>query len=425
MPEETDDTPSRRAVLAGIATAAGAATSGCTTLPSFGQQVRFGSVETPATDRPRYRDWLPHFELPDGARADDDIVRAHVEYLEPGNRGRELLGTPVGGQSVKPAMDHVGIEFESIDWAVEYRRSVVARTTVDVPTVERALDPTGYEPYGSYEGYRLYERDDLNRVIAVGEESLVFSGYVSEPTEYVTRYIDAGAGRTTRRHEAQDGFGSITDEVGAPSWTRIRAGTFNVGGSTARLRARSVEFDDERVYAGRQFLFEAGADVTESEIRAQISQYPEALEATRVDVQVDGPLVTVVGQLPPESYRTVSTVELYDQPIITWGLDWSEGDTTATLTHEAGDTVDASVFTVGLQPLSSRTDSEGDPSPRPSRPTDEQFADHYDRIEPGDSLSIDVGGLDRWRLFVHGDPPVEQHTWLELAYLPPSMLDEP
>ncbi|MBX0286406.1 hypothetical protein EGH22_08710 [Halomicroarcula sp. F28] len=420
MPDERDDPPdsSRRRLLAGLATAGGAALAGCTTLPAFGQQVRFGSVDEPETGQPSYRDWIPTQD-----RSDElDGFRTSVEYLEPGSRGSELLGTPYGGTGVKPGMDHVGVDLSAFEWAVEARGSVVAKGAVETETIETALDGTGYDQYDSYEEYTIYERDDLQRVLAHGDDYVLFSGYIDEPMQFIEPMIDAGAGRQTRLHEAQSQFERFTDSVGAPPWAHITPGFFTVDGSEAVMEARTVDFGDSTVYPGRAFLFEEDADVSDQGIRDRISEYPEALEANRVEVAVDGTVATAVAKMPPDTFRSLDNVALYDQPIITWGLGWDPGDSTAVLSHEAGDSVDAELFTVYLRDLT-ETASDGTPRPQGPDPADDQFSESHERIGPGDSLLVDVSDLSKWQLSVRGEPTDGDYSWSEFAYIPPSLVD--
>lgn len=421
MPDNGDEQPSssRRRLLSGLATACGAAVAGCTTLPAFGQQVRFGSVDRPETGPPDYRDWIPTRDRSDQF----DGFRTSVEYLEPGTRGRDLLGTPYGGTGVKPGMDHVGVDLSGFEWAAEARGSVVAKGTVETETVETALDGTGYDRYGSYGGYTVYERDDLQRVLAHGDEYVLFSGYIDEPMQFIEPIIDAGSGRQTRLHEAESRFEALTDSVRAPPWVRVRPGSVTVDGSEAVMEARSVDFGDSTVYPGRAFVFEESADVSEQDVRDSISEYPEALEANRVEVTVDGPVATAVAKLPPETFRELDNVALYDQPIITWGLAWEPGDSTAVLTHEAGDPVDAETLRVYLKDIAG-TANDGTDGPQPPDPADEQFSDSHDRIEPGDSLTLDVADLEKWQLRVSGEPTGTAYRWNELSYLPPSFVDQ-
>jgi len=420
MTEDTGDQPcgTRRQLLAGLAVSS-TSIAGCTTLPSFGQGVRFGSVDQPETGSPHYRDWI----LTQDRGDQFDRVRTSLEYLEPDNRGADLLGTPYGGQGVKPGMDDIGVALSAFEWAVESRGSVVAKGSVNTDTVKAALEETGYQQYDNYEGYRIYERDDLQRVIAHGDNYVLFSGYIDEPLQFVGPRIDAESGRQTRLHEAESQFERMTDSVGAPPWTRIRPGTFTVDGSTAVLEARSVGFGGSIIYTTRSFLFEDGASVSEQSIRDRISEYPEALEADRAEVTVDGNIATVVAKMPPDTFRDMDSIGLYDQPIITWGLAWEPGDSTALLTHEAGDSVDADLFTVYLQDVSAGA-NDGTDGPREPEPADAQFSDSYGRIGPGNSLSVDVSSQERWQILVRGEPASRNYVWTELVYFPPSLLDQ-
>ncbi|MBX0302105.1 hypothetical protein [Haloarcula salinisoli] len=423
MADETDDRPgsTRRRFLAGLAAGGVASVGGCTTLPAFGQQVRFGSVEEPETGPPRYRDWIP--EPDESARPGDlDGVRTSMEYVVPGSRGEDLLGTPYGGKGVKPGMDYVGVGLSAFEWAVEARGSVVAKGSVATDTVQAALEGTGYEQYDSYEGYTVYERGDLQQVVAHGDDYVLFSGYFDEPMQFVGPMIDAGEGRHTRFHEAEPQFERMTDSVRAPPWTHIRPGTFTVDGSRALLEARSVDFGESTVYPSRSFLFADDADVSKQDIRARISEYPEALEANRVELTVDDNLATAVATMPPDTFRNMDSIALYDQPIITWGLEWDPGDEAAVLTHEAGDSVDAETFRVYLKDISA-ADEDGTDGPRPPDPADDQFSDSFDRLGPGDSLSVDVSDIETWQISVRGEPAGTEYTWGEFGYFPPSLRD--
>lgn len=313
----------RRQFLGAIGASGLVASAGClTTLPAFGQRVRFGEVSEPAFGPPQYQTWIPALRDDVVDQVDDVASVTSVEYVEPGNMGAELLGAPYGGDRVKRMMEYVGIEFEAFDWVVTAQGDTVASASVDRDAVEATLARTGYERDGTYQGYDLYRRTDTRRVLGIAEDRVLFNGYIEEPYRYLKRVIDAGAGRTARRYETDDDFAQMTAAVAARPVTLITGGRFEIDGTEAVLQAETLSTDGSSVYPGRLFLFPVGHDVSRGDIEQHIEQFPEALDATRVSVSVDGRIVSGIAEMTPETFLQLEDV--YERPLITWGVEFAE-----------------------------------------------------------------------------------------------------
>lgn len=402
--EPRDTGTSRRALLAGLGTAGGVAISGClTTLPSFGQRVRFGDVAAPSPKEPTYREWIP---------AEIDAYRTfggpRFEYQVPGSRGETAIGAPYNDRWNKDIMDYVGIDYRSFESLITVGRVVVGRADFDRGRVDETLVRTQYEPTGAYEGFDLYRRtppgtaDDAGgrrgRTVAVGTDRILFARAGPEAIEEL---LDTGMGRRRRRHEADDAFGRMLEELGAHPVTLSSGGGPTMGGESADSSGQGVAFDDTDAYVTWVFAFPDRTDISRTDAEEWVAETPNALDATRVDLRIDGRVVSVVAKFDHGTFADLFG-PLFEYPYITWGIDHDDADETLSFVHEAGDTVDASLFSL--------VDRRG------SKTETVRTLDSRETLGPGDTVSVDISDTGEWSFSLRGRIPDDGDEWTEVGF---------
>lgn len=277
-------------------------------------------------------------------------------------------------------LDYLGIGYGTYDRALWYGDQVVVLATFDLESVAETLVDGGFERAGSTDRYHLFSRPDRDRAVAVGS-GFVINSWASEPRRNVDAILDARAGDVDRFHEVDEDFARLSENAGDRLWT------WRVGPSSANDDFEGVVTDhgvsstaDDRVYLVSEYLFADGTTPSKAAIKRVLEGGRRAPSAQMTDIDVDGRAVTIEYHDPDEEYRVEGDDPLSGlPPHATWGFDHDPGGETVTIRHEAGDEFGAETVTV---------DISGDPA-------DEQFADRFDRVGPGDELDVAVE-LDRW-----------------------------
>jgi len=210
--------------------------------------VRYGAVEAPDPDPPTYRDWLPAPSvLPDGG----DSYQPWVHVPPPAD-APSWARTSIGRSLVAYQTDYVGLDVDDAAFALTYGDATVLRGPVDRETVREVIPDTPYEPAGTEAGYDVYARPDVERVVAVGPDAVVFGNGPTEFREYVRATVDAGRGDVARYYERDADLAALTDSAGTRRWawlwpagvgtssTRTTSGRTPSGGrppSTTTIRA--------------------------------------------------------------------------------------------------------------------------------------------------------------------------------------------
>ena len=347
MRQRTDDGGggrSRRQVLRRtgglLAAGAAAASAGCTNLlPPASRAIRYGDVDVPdrGDANPVYRRWFPaKSELPPLDAPDDDDPYGNWTYATPGDLGAARLGRPfdIGRNVAQASMDYVGYPLAAYDRLVSVGAlGTVAEASVDRGTVERALAETNYERVDGYREYDVYDRTDVDRLVAVSEDALVHASGEHRRAK-AQRLADAGAGRVDRRHEVDETFAAYTDRVGARPTVLSEFGI--VSGDL--VSGLWFTFDDDSAYFVYDHVFADGETPSPGEVKRQISGITRGERASRVDVTVDDPFVRVALQLDERAYMDGDDADDYRSlPFVTWGVD--EGSGTITVSHDAGEPV--------------------------------------------------------------------------------------
>jgi hypothetical protein len=377
-PPSTDGR-TRREVLresAGLA-AAGLTTlgAGCASaLPPLGSEQRFGRVDAPPADPPRYRRWLP---APAEVGADD----SHYAFLFRRPTGFDYpapvrFTTP--RKRLLADLDHFGIGYQNYDALVATAFGTVVEADVRGDAVADALAESGYRADGTYEGYDRFTRSDVPRRALVTDGAVVWASQRVHDRPNVEAFVDAHDGRIDRYHEANAGFERLSDVVGESRMVEF------VPPTTDRTwtKCEGFRFDGTTAYHLMTFLYPEGEVPPEAELRRRSKRGTVLTrEVENADFGVDGRLVTVAGRVPPNAGVAPSEIEPPYPPQVTWGVD--RGDGTVTVRHEAGAAVatDVLAFEFGVDAAPDQlTLAETRPLP-----TD------VDEFGPGDSATIDVG----------------------------------
>jgi hypothetical protein len=322
-----------------LAAGTAGASAGCTNLlPPASRTIRYGDVDVPdrGNANPVYRRWFPaKSELPPLDAPGDDPY-GNWTYATPGDLGAARLGRPfdIGRNVAQASMDYVGFPLAAYDRLVSVGAlGTVAEGSVDRDVVERTLAETDYERVEGYRKYDVYDRTDVDRLLAVSRDAVVHAG--GERRRAKARALaDAEAGRIARRHEVDATFAAYTDRVGAPPTVLSEFGL--VSGDLAS--GLSFTFDDDSAYFVHDHVFAAGETPTPSEVERQISGISRGERASRVDVTVDDPFVRVALQLDERAYMGGDDGDDYRTlPFVTWGVD--DGPDAVTVTHDAGEPV--------------------------------------------------------------------------------------
>jgi hypothetical protein len=370
---------SRRQVLrrtgAALAAATGGATAGCTNLlPPATRAIRYGDVDVPRCGdaTPDYRRWFPAAsELP--PLDNDDDPYGNWTYATPGDLGATELGRPfdIARNVAQASMDYVGYPLAAYDDVVSVGAlGTVAEASLDRAAVARTLAETTYERVDEYREYDVYDRTDVDRLVAVSEGAVVHAGGEQRRAK-AEALVDAGAGRVARRHEVDETFATYTDRVGAPPTVLSAFGL--VSGDLAS--AMWFTFDDASAYFVHDHVFESGETPSAGEVKRQISGISRGERASRVDVTVDDPFVRVALQLDERAYMDGDDGDDYRSlPFVTWGVD--DGPDAITVRHDAGEPVP--VDRAEFNPTEALVDPPASGS----------------TLEPGDALAFARSDLD-------------------------------
>lgn len=347
MRQRTDDPGrgySRRTLLrrsgASLAAATAGATAGCTNLlPPATREIRYGDVDVPRRGdaTPDYRRWFPaEAELPPLADAHEDDPYGNWTYATPGDLGATELGRPfdIARNVAQASMDYVGYPLAAYDHVVNVGPvGTVAVASVDRAAVARTLAETNYERVDGYREYDVYDRTDVDRLVAASDDAIVHaSGDRRRAKAQVL--ADAAAGRVDRRHAVDDAFAAYTDRVGAPP--SVLNGFGLVSGDVAS--GLWFTFDDASAYFVHDHVFAPGETPSRGEVKRQIRGIARGQRASRVDVTVDDPFVRVALQLDERAYMDGDDGDDYRQlPFVTWGVD--DGPDAVTVRHDAGEPV--------------------------------------------------------------------------------------
>jgi hypothetical protein len=333
-----DATPTRRALLrrgaGAVAAGFATATAGCTSaLPPLGSAQRFGRIDVPDADPPRYRRWLPAPSAVDGGdaegyaylfrRPDARDYPAPVRFTTPRKR---LLSH----------LDHFGVGYANYDRLLHTPFGTVLAGAFDAAAVGETLAASGYAATGSDGDYDRFARDDVPRRAAVGDGVVVWSSERVHDHPRIEALLDARVGRVDRYHDADAGVERITTAVGESRMVEY------VPPDDERYwqKCEGFRFDGDTAYHVMTFLYPEGRTPPESELRDRaVDGTVLTREVENSDFRIDGRLVVVEGRIP-----SGEGIDPAYPPQVTWGYAADADDSTVTLRHEAGDSVPASAL---------------------------------------------------------------------------------
>lgn len=359
--------------------------------------VDFGPVDPPGRGPPAFRRWLPapaEFPGQDDRSSDGDDAGYRVWNLD--LDGIRDLGDAVPRgirDSVRffraRGLDHFGIG--------TYRRVIrmvgvgvgtatVVEASLDRSAVTKTLLETGYDDAGGHRGYRLFDRGDDPRGVALGEGDLVFANVDPDdgpPTDVVRSVLDARAGAIPRYHEASDWFDRLSRVAGGDPLGYLHgARTWSTPDDLGDVRGNgeALAFDADTTYRRSVYAFDGAGDADRR--RQALRRYAARSgmgEARAVEVTLDGATAEVVAAYPDEHYddRPGDDGTAVTYPQITWGFDHERRpeEVAVTITHEAGTEVPASTLTI-----EANVDA----------PLPTGFSEEDDAVGPGDSVSFSI-----------------------------------
>lgn len=392
-----DPESTRRGLLkAGAATLAAVAstsTAGCfATLPPLGGKVDFGSVDPPSIGDPSYRKWIPHPSEFAGASGDALPAVVHPAAFASHVYGHRYQ-RHVGGR-LKAQVGYFGLGWEHYDAVVDYGLDPLDPTyalvgSVDVETVAGTLTDCGYERTDSYRGYQVYELPDVAWTAALDDRSVLWSSG-DHARDHLETVVDARAGDVDRYHERDEDFRTLSNAAGASSYADFTVERYTLDVTEeSQAAAKTFRFDDEnvvdRVFFVDHYLYPEGEVPSADEVRRAYRDEYQSRSAKKVEVTTDGRLVTVELELSDEgfqSYFPELETDTTAWPQVSWGIDHDRDAQEVTVTHEAGEPVDATNLRLEL----------GEKAVGEVR--DAQFADRYDAVTVGDGVTVDVSDAE-------------------------------
>jgi hypothetical protein len=348
----------RRRVLetaaASIAAGMLGANAGClATLPPLGQRVKFGRVDAPEGADPTYTRWIPDA----GALGEDTRLSASTDvmYTTPA----QLRGTLLGRKGTFPArflksrVDYFGHGFDAYDVALGYGPVVALAGEVDRGLAGRTATDSGYARAGTYEGYDVYEREDVPRVAFVGDDVVAWARATAGSTARadVRAVLDARDGRIRRRGERDEAFATTVDETGTHPYTWVyETGPGAIGSAfpAATHVGVGTTTDGDGVYFVLTFRFDDGEVPSLGDAREALESNDRALSSEATDVSIGESIVRADVRMPVGEYEQQISAGVSEWPQVSWGA--SRDETAIRIRHEAGDPVGADWLTASLSP---------------------------------------------------------------------------
>lgn len=394
----------RRGVLrrtaAGIGIGALGASAGClATLPPLGQRVSYGRVDAPAGDEATYATWVPDADaLDDDTRLTESM---DVMYATPA----ALQGTVLGRKGTFPAtylksrVDYFGHGYDASDAALGYGPVVALAGEVDRDLAGRTATDSGYARTTTYEGYDVYEREDVPRAAFVGDDVVAWAQATTGSTARadVRAVLDARDGRIGRRYERDEAFATTVDETGAHPHTWVyETGSGAIEGTfpAATHVGLGTTTDGDGVYFVLTFRFDDGDVPSLGDAREALESNDRALSSDATDVSVGDAVVRAEIHMPVGEFEQQVEAGVSEWPQVTWGA--SRDENAVRVRHEAGDPVGADWLTTSLSPSAE------------SPPTLFESG----TVGPGDVATVDRTELpaDARKLHLTASPPESQNS---------------
>jgi len=330
----------RRRFLTGSAalvTSLSLSTAGClSSLPPLGDDQRYGRLGVPPADTPSYRTWLPA-----PSAVDLDGGQYHFVTMASTAPRPDAPEKFVAGRArLKASLDYFGIGFENYDRLVSGAFGTAIEATFDREHVHRTIESSGYERTNTYRGFTRFDRSDIPRRVAVGENAVVWTSAYHHETPNLEALVDTATGNRPQYHETDEAFETLTTAAGGNPYLGVNTAVHDPTGRPVMM-ADAIRFDTESAYQVVQYYYRdpdrvPSRDALERALTAEDYRFVDDAEA--FDVGVDGRLATVETQTPLTSAQTVPTE--YQLPQVTWGVE-TDDSRRVTFRHEAGEAVPA------------------------------------------------------------------------------------
>lgn len=394
--------PTRRRLLAGtgatVAMALSSVTAGCLSsgLPPLGEGQRYGRLGTPPADDPAYRRWLPA-----PSTVDPPVEAYHYALHRPGVFPPGAPEQYVARRAhARAATDYVGVGFDEYDRYVDTNFGTVVEASFDPAGVVETVTGSGYDRAGEAHGFAVFERSDVPRHVAVGDDAVVLTSAYRHDRPDLTALVEARAGERARYHEESAAFDRLTAAAGGNPHLGVNTRVHDPTGRPATV-ADATRFDDDYAYQVVHYGYESGGAPAQSTLESALRDHDYRFvdRAEAFDVSVGDGLAAVETRVPLRPDRTPDP--RYDLPQVTWGVD--RDGSALRFRHEAGDPVPAerlfydvdtpgSPGEVTKRPLWGSTDAVG-----PGATATVDLRDHPDASEV--TLVHSTGGVDFHVLF--------------------------
>ncbi|WP_256301475.1 hypothetical protein [Haloarchaeobius salinus] len=403
--------PSRRRLLAATgAAAASFSIAGCSSNSGDGDSTPTGTTapttDGNATDEPttgngdttgtgeavdvdQLRRWVPasdafEFEIPATVLYDADF-EAIGERTDDFYQGTydQIAQTLMGPNlaSIVPAEDRVRTV------QVASAATVLLQTSMGADELGSALTEAGLSESGPEGDATLYEgtlNGSQTTTAVVG--SVVVQAFGENASGTVSAVLDARSGEVARALDEDEAVAAIVDGIGdsdllvaSGRGDDTPAGDPSLDGATALGYGWEFGADDSDLT-----LAVAYADGESGDPAAVASYFGEQSgfgDYDGIEGSAEGDLVLVTGTIATDEFDLLSPgtpgeSSGSEAPRVQFAFEF--GDGTMTVTHEGGDTVQASAL--GVRVGDSQAES--------------QFADEYEEVSAGDSLTVDVSGVE-------------------------------
>lgn len=270
------------------------------------------SIQVPETKEPTYREWLPSL--------------SEVEAID---------GYDVHYESISElrANSHLGEQDEFTDWLIQERltraeerwndfgltladvdevvkiyginndtsispRAYIVRGSYHPDQVASTLAENGFNATEAYREYQVYRSENPPRTTGISDDAIVYVK-ASNPTTLLRRIVDAEHGETSRRHEADDDFARLTEEVGRPTFGMVLTHEETMSPNPDHLlfeggvgNGQAWMVTDSTVYSRYALLFESESKTEPQKVREVMEDNDRP---SRSEISTEGRIVFVDG----------------------------------------------------------------------------------------------------------------------------------